>query len=76
MYRVSFTGDFSRNKWFYLVLNKFEVFDKFKEFKALIQNRTNKKIKALRTCNGGQIYKNEFKEFYKKCIITTHKSTP
>ena len=32
---------------------KSEVFDKFKEFKALVENRTEKKIKVLRIDNDG-----------------------
>ena len=48
---------------------KSEVFDKFKEFKALVENQTEKKIKALRTDNGGEFCKKEFEEFYKKCGI-------
>ena len=35
VYYVSFIDDFSRNTWIYFLKNKFEVFDRFKEFKAL-----------------------------------------
>eukprot|EP00253_Pinus_taeda_P016989 PITA_16989 len=37
--------DFSRNTWIYFLKKKFEVFDRFKEFKALMDNQTEKKIK-------------------------------
>jgi hypothetical protein len=69
MYYVSFIDDFSRNTWIYFLRKKYEVFDKFKEFKALVENQTEKKIKILRTDNGGEFYGNEFKEFCKKCGI-------
>ena len=69
VYYVSFIDDFSRNTWIYLLRKKSEVFDRFKEFKALVENQTEKKIKALRTDNGGEFYKKEFEEFYKKCGI-------
>jgi hypothetical protein len=36
MYYVSLIDDFSRNTWSYFIRNKFEVFDKFNEFKALV----------------------------------------
>jgi hypothetical protein len=36
MYYVSFIDDFSRNTWIYFLRKKYEVFDKFKEFKALV----------------------------------------
>ena len=49
--------------------NKSEVFDRFKEFKALVENQTEKRIKVMRTNNGGEFCRNEFEEFYKKCSI-------
>ena len=45
-YYVSFIDDFSRKTWVYFMKNKDEVFSKFKEFKALIKNHTEKKIKT------------------------------
>jgi transposase InsO family protein len=76
VYYVSFIDDFSRNTWIYFLRKKSEVFDKFKEFKALVENQTEKKIKVLRTDNGGEFYGNEFKEFCKKCGIARQKTTP
>ena len=52
VYYVSFIDDFSRNTWIYFLKNKDEVFNKFKEFKALIENHTEKKIKTIRSDNG------------------------
>ena len=40
--------------------NKFEVFEKFKEFKTLVENQNNKKIKVLRTNNVGESYGKAF----------------
>jgi hypothetical protein len=40
VYYVSFIDDFSSNTWIYFLRNKFEVFDRFKEFKALVENQT------------------------------------
>jgi hypothetical protein len=60
VYYVSFIDDFSRNTWIYFLRKKSEVFDKFKEFKALVENQTEKKIKVLRTDNGGEFCRNEF----------------
>ena len=45
--------------------NKDEVFSKFKEFKALIENHTEKKIKTFRSDNGKEFTSNEFKELCK-----------
>ena len=38
IYYVSFIDDFSRNTWTYFLKNRSEVFDKFKEFKAMVEN--------------------------------------
>jgi len=54
LYYVSFIDDFSRKTWIYFLRKKSEVFEKFKEFKALVENQTDKKIKVLRTDNDGE----------------------
>ena len=38
VYYVSLIDGFSWNTWIYLLRNKSEVFDRFKEFKALVEN--------------------------------------
>jgi hypothetical protein len=76
MYYVSFIDDFSRNTWIYFLRKKYDVFDKFKEFKALVENQIEKKIKVLRTDNGGELCGNEFEEFCKKCGIARKNTTP
>jgi hypothetical protein len=60
MYYVSFIDDFSSNTWIYFLGKKYEVFDKFKELKDLVENQTEEKIKVLRTDNGGEFCGNEF----------------
>jgi hypothetical protein len=76
VYYVSFIDDFSRKTWIYFLRNKSKVFDKFKEFKALVENQTENKIKVLRTYNNGELCRNEFEEFCKKCGIARQKTTP
>ena len=39
-YYVTFIDDYSRNKWIYFLETKSEVFEKIKEFKALIENHS------------------------------------
>jgi 5'-3' exoribonuclease 2 len=48
IYYVSFIDDYSRKTWIYFLKEKSEVFNKFKEFKALVENLYEKKIKTLR----------------------------
>ena len=61
VYYVSFIDDFSRKTWIYFLKSKDEVFIKFKEFKSLIENHTEKKIKTFRSDNAGEFTSNEFK---------------
>ena len=63
VYYVSFISYFSMHTSICFLRNKFEVFSKFKEFKALVENQSEKKIKVLRIDNGGEFYGNEFEEF-------------
>ena len=58
VYYVSFIDEFSRKTWIYFMKNKDEVFSKFKEFKALIKNHTEKKIKTFRSDNGREFTSN------------------
>ena len=53
---------FDRKTWIYFLKNKDEVFSKFKEFKALVENLSKRKIKVLRSDNGGEFTSGEFKE--------------
>lgn len=47
----------------YFLRKKFEVFERFQEFKTLIQNYTGKNIKVLRTDNGGEFRGKAFNQF-------------
>ena len=38
VYYVSFIDEFSRNTWIYFLRKKSEFFDRFKEFKAMVEN--------------------------------------
>jgi hypothetical protein len=75
-YYVSFIDDFSRNTHIYFLRNKFEVFERFKYFKALVENQVEKRIKAPRTDSGGKFYENEFEYFFQNCGIERHNPTP
>ncbi|KAJ0536055.1 putative RNA-directed DNA polymerase [Helianthus annuus] len=48
----------------YFLQNKYEMFEKFKLFKAKIEIEMNKKIKAFRTDRGGELCSNEFMTFF------------
>jgi hypothetical protein len=76
VYYVSFIDDFSRNTWIYFFRKKSEVFDMFKEFKTLVENQIEIRIKVSRTDNDEEFCINEFEEFCKKCGIVRQKTTP
>jgi hypothetical protein len=52
------------------------VFSKFKEFKALIENLSERKIKILRSDNGGEYTSKEFMNFCKDVGIKRELTTP
>lgn len=53
-YYVTFIDDHSRKTLIYLLKSEDEVFEKFQEFKAKVENLTKRKIKTLRSSNGGE----------------------
>ena len=52
--------------WVTFLKEKSEGFEKFKIFKAMVENETHMKIKCLRLDNGGEFTSNEFDEFCEK----------
>ena len=52
-YVLTFIDDYSHYTWVYFLKQKFEVLEHLKDFKALVETQTRKKIKILRTDNGG-----------------------
>jgi transposase InsO family protein len=65
-YFVTFTDDFNRYGYVYLMRHKSESFDKFKEFKAEVENQLGKKIKVFRTYRGGEYLSGDFREYLKE----------
>ena len=63
VYYVLFIDDYSRKTWIYFLKTKDEVFNRFQEFKALLENLSERKIKVLRSDNGGEYTSKEFKGF-------------
>jgi transposase InsO family protein len=62
-YYVTFIDDHSRKTWIFFLKSKSEVFKRFQEFKALVENHTKNKIKVLRSENGGEYTSMEFAYF-------------
>lgn len=68
-YYVTFIDDYSRKTWLYLLKNKDEVFEKFQDFKNEVENLTKRKIKILRSDNGGEYTSKDLIVFYKEAGI-------
>ena len=51
---VTFIDDYSRRVWMYPTRHKNEVLQIFLEWKKMVENQTDKKIKKLRSDNGGE----------------------
>jgi transposase InsO family protein len=56
--------------------SKDEVLGKFKELKALVENLSKRKIKILRSDNGGEYTSNEFRSFCRDVRIKRELTTP
>jgi hypothetical protein len=76
VYYVSFIDDYSRKTWIYFLKSKDEVFSKFKEFKALIDNISERNITILRSDNGGEYTSKEFVNFCRDVGIKKELTTP
>ena len=63
LYYVIFIDNFSRKTWIHFLKSKNETFRKFQEFKALVENQTSRRIRALRIDNGGEFVSHDFDDF-------------
>jgi hypothetical protein len=71
-YFVTFIDDFSRKTHVYLLKAKGEVFDKFKAYKASVENQTSMKIKTLRSDNEGEFVSKKFDNFLHECLLESN----
>ena len=62
-YFVTFTDDYLRYGFVYLMRQKSETFDKFREYKAEVEKQLGVHIKQFRSVHGGEYLSGEFK-FY------------
>ncbi|KAK9028400.1 hypothetical protein V6N11_068205 [Hibiscus sabdariffa] len=75
-YFITFTDDFSRYGYIYLMRHKSEALEKFKEFKNEVLNQHGKSIKALRSDRGGEYLSQDFDELLKECGIVSQLTPP
>ncbi|KAJ9565773.1 hypothetical protein OSB04_001739 [Centaurea solstitialis] len=75
-YFITFTDDFSRYGYVYLMRHKSETFEKFKEYQNEVQNLLDKKIKFLRSDRGGEYLSDEFDNHLMECGIVSQLTPP
>ena len=59
---ITFIDDFSRYCWFFPIQFKSQVFDVFLEFKPLVENMFDRRIKTIQSDGGGEYTSNRFKK--------------
>ncbi|KAJ9560493.1 hypothetical protein OSB04_005653 [Centaurea solstitialis] len=75
-YFITFTDDFSRYGYVYLMRHKSEAFERFKEFQNEVQNQLDKRIKFLRSDRGGEYLSQEFNNHLIECGIVSQLTPP
>ncbi|KAL0404410.1 UNVERIFIED_CONTAM: Retrovirus-related Pol polyprotein from transposon TNT 1-94 [Sesamum radiatum] len=75
-YFLSIIDNYSRKVFVFLMKHKSEVFEKFQNWKTLVENQTGKTLKALRTDNGLEFCNQQFSDLCEKFGIKRHKTTP
>ncbi|KAJ9552070.1 hypothetical protein OSB04_016115 [Centaurea solstitialis] len=75
-YFITFTDDFSRYGYVYMIRHKSEAFEKFKEFQNEVQNQLDRKIKFLRSDRGGEYLSLEFDSHLRECGIVSQLTPP
>ena len=64
-YFVTFIDDKTHYVWIYVLKNKHEVFETFKQWKSLVEKSSGYKVKTFRTDNGGEYMSTEFESYLK-----------
>ena len=73
-YFLSIVDDFTRKVWVFPLRTKDQILEKFKTWKALVENQIDKRIKTLRIDNGLEFCNREFDEFCNTHGIIRHKT--
>ena len=75
-YMVTFIDDYSRYVWVDFMKQKSETLSKFKEFREKVESEFGKRIRCLRTDNGGEYTSDEFSDYLKEYRIRRQLTCP
>nr|GEU94014.1 retrovirus-related Pol polyprotein from transposon TNT 1-94 [Tanacetum cinerariifolium] len=73
-YFLSIVDNYSRRVWVYILKFKHEAFGKFKVWKQLVENQTERTVKKLRTDNGLEFCNHKFDQLCIESRIARHLS--
>ncbi|XP_074338190.1 uncharacterized protein LOC141676044 [Apium graveolens] len=76
MYIFLLVDDFSRVMWTFLLKNKYNTLDAFKQFRALVENSPGKRIETLRTYRGGEFMSKKITQYCQEARIKHHFIAP
>lgn len=71
-YFLSIIDDYTRKVWIYFLATKDEVFNKFCEWRNLVENQVNRRVQCLRTDNGLEFCNIAFDNYCKMHGIERH----
>ena len=75
-YFLTFIDDSTRYVWVYPLKQKSEVFDRFLEWKVMVEKASGHNLKIVRTDNGGELTSNKFEEYLKSEGIRHENTIP
>ncbi len=75
-YFVTFTDDKTRYVWVYFLKSKDQVFETFVAWKAMVERETGRKLKTLRTDNGGEYVSNDFQTYLRTEGVSHERTVP
>jgi hypothetical protein len=75
-YMLIFVDDFSHFTWIFFLTKKSEVFQNLKDFKALVETQSEKKIKVLQTDNKGEYVNHEVQNIFHEVGIQLQHTIP
>ena len=75
-YFVSFIDDYSRKAFVYFIAFKDQAYEKFSDFKNLVENQTGHQIKILRSDQGGEYVNRNFQQYLRQNGIQHQTTAP
>ena len=75
-YFLTFLDDYTHYTWVYPIKTKDQTFEVFKEWQAEVENFTGRRVKTLRTDNGGEFTSKQFQAHFKACGVRHELTIP